>query len=64
MGGYLTYRLGLLMPDAFARASVFVGPPIFYHWSYPLPPDSPEEWIVRGNTRPPPFASAGRGRRG
>lgn len=50
MGGYLTYRLGLLRPDAFARASVFVGPPIFYHWSYPLPPESPEEWLVRGNT--------------
>ncbi len=50
MGGYMTYRLGLLMPDAFVRASVYVGPPLYYQWPYPLPPQSSPEWEVRGNT--------------
>jgi hypothetical protein len=50
MGGYMTYRLGLLMPDAFARAAVYVGPPAYYHWDYPLPVESTPYWQVRGNT--------------
>jgi predicted esterase len=50
MGGYMTYRLGLLMPDAFARASVYVGPPAYYQWPYPLPVQSTPFWQVRGNT--------------
>lgn len=50
MGGYFTYRLGLLVPAAFARASVFVGPPAYYYWPYPLPLQSTEEWRVRANT--------------
>ena len=50
MGGYMTYRLGLLMPDAFVRASVYVGPPLFYMWPYPAPPSTSPEWAVRGNT--------------
>ncbi len=50
MGGYLTYRLGLLMPDAFTRASVYVGPPAYYYWPYPLPLQSTPEWQVPGNT--------------
>jgi dienelactone hydrolase len=50
MGGYMTYRLGLLMPDAFARAAVYVGPPAYYQWPYPLPVQSTPEWQVRGNT--------------
>ena len=50
MGGYLTYRLGLLMPDAFVRASSYVGPPAYYFWPYPLPLQSTPEWEVRGNT--------------
>jgi dienelactone hydrolase len=50
MGGYMTYRLGLLMPDRFARASVYVGPPAYYQWPYPLPIQSTPEWLVPGNT--------------
>jgi predicted esterase len=50
MGGYLSYRLGLLMPDAFTRVADYVGPPVFYQWPYPLPPQSTPEWAVRGNT--------------
>ncbi len=50
MGGYMTYRLGLLMPDAFARASVYVGPPAYYQWPYPLPVQSTPFWQLRGNT--------------
>jgi len=51
MGGYMTYRLGLLMPDAFARASVYVGPPAYYFWPYPLPLQSTPDWEVPGNTQ-------------
>ena len=51
MGGYLTYRLGLLMPDAFVRAAVYVGPPAYYLWPYPLPLQSSDEWRVAGNTQ-------------
>lgn len=50
MGGYMTYRLGLLMPDRFARASVYVGPPAYYFWPYPLELQSSPEWEVPGNT--------------
>jgi len=50
MGGYFTYRLGLLMPDAFVRASVYVGPQIYSVWAYPLPPQTSPEWAVRSNT--------------
>ena len=50
MGGYMTYRLGLLMPDAFTRASVYVGPPAYYFWPYPGDLQSPPEWRVPGNT--------------
>jgi hypothetical protein len=51
MGGYGTYRLGLLMPDRFARAVTYVGPPVFVYWNYPGPPISFEpEWAVPGNT--------------
>ena len=50
MGGYMTYRLGLLMPDAFTRASVYVGPPAYYYWPYPLALQSTPEWQVPGNT--------------
>ena len=51
MGGYLTYRLGLLMPDAFVRSAVYVGPPAYYLWPYPAPLQSSDEWRVPGNTR-------------
>ncbi len=50
MGGYMSYRLGLLMPDAFARVSLYVGPPAYFHWSPPDPPDSTPEWRIPGFT--------------
>ncbi len=50
MGGYLSYRLGLLMPDAFTRVADYVGPPVYYQWAYPTPPQSTPEWAVAGNT--------------
>ncbi|MGI8512869.1 MAG: hypothetical protein ACR2NH_09620 [Solirubrobacteraceae bacterium] len=50
MGGYLSYRLGLLMPDAFARVSMYVGPPKYFHWTYPNPHESTDEWRVPGDT--------------
>jgi hypothetical protein len=50
MGGYGTYRLGLLMPDAFTRASVYVGPPAFAMWAYPLPIQGGGGWTERANT--------------
>jgi dienelactone hydrolase len=39
MGGYMTYRMGMLMPDRFAAAAAYVGPPAYQLW---LPPDQPE----------------------
>ncbi len=42
MGGYGTYRLGLLMPDRFARAVTYVGPPAFVAWNPPNPPVVPD----------------------
>jgi dienelactone hydrolase len=51
MGGYMTYRLGLLMPDRFARASAYVGPPAYGMWAYPAPPNGDDPaWSTRGNT--------------
>jgi dienelactone hydrolase len=51
MGGYMTYRMGLLMPDRFARASVYVGPPAFSIWPHPAPPQAADPvWQVPGNT--------------
>lgn len=39
MGGYGTYRLTTMMPDAFASAAIWVGPPTNGVWAYPAPPD-------------------------
>jgi hypothetical protein len=50
MGGYLTYRLGLLMPDAFVRTAVHVGPPAYFLWPYPAPLQTTNDWRVAGNT--------------
>jgi predicted esterase len=51
MGGYLSYRLGLLMPDAFARVSLYVGPPAYFTWVPPEPqPRSTPEWRIPGWT--------------
>jgi hypothetical protein len=53
MGGYMTYRLGLLMPDRFARASAYVGPPAYGLWPYPLPVQNDDPtWTTRGITTP------------
>jgi predicted esterase len=49
MGGYMTHRLGLLMPDRFARASAWVGPVAFFFYPFPLPLQTSDEWRVRGN---------------
>jgi predicted esterase len=38
MGGYLAFRLGLLMPDRFARASAYNPPPAYAIWPYPADP--------------------------
>jgi hypothetical protein len=45
MGGYMVFRLGLLMPDRFARASSYV-PSIYAGiWAYPAPPQSEDpDW--------------------
>jgi predicted esterase len=50
MGGYMTYRMGLLMPDSFVSASSYVGPPAYFQWPYPLPVQSTPEWQTPGNT--------------
>jgi pimeloyl-ACP methyl ester carboxylesterase len=50
MGGYMTYRLGLLMPDRFAKASVYVGPPAYQLWPYPAPPVPDDKYGAIGNT--------------
>jgi hypothetical protein len=50
MGGYMTYRLGLLMPDAFSKASVYVGPPAYQIWFYPAPPSPGDKYTAIGNT--------------
>ena len=43
MGGYGTYRLTTMMPDAFASAVSIVGPPGNGIWAYPGPPPGGEE---------------------
>jgi pimeloyl-ACP methyl ester carboxylesterase len=50
MGGYMTYRLGLLMPDRFSKASVYVGPPAYQLWPYPAPPVPGDRYAAIGNT--------------
>jgi hypothetical protein len=51
MGGYGSYRLGLLMPDRFARVSTYVGPPVYGAWFHPAPPVIPDPaWRVAANT--------------
>jgi dienelactone hydrolase len=50
MGGYMTYRLGLLMPDRFAAAIPYVGPPAYQLWQPPLPPQPPSDYDVAGQT--------------
>ncbi|MGJ8670877.1 MAG: alpha/beta hydrolase-fold protein, partial [Oceanococcus sp.] len=39
MGGYGSYKLATIMPDAFASVSVMAGPPSNGVWAYPLPPN-------------------------
>lgn len=50
MGGYMTYRMGLLMPDRFATATPYVGPPTYQVWVPPNPPQPPGDFQVAGNT--------------
>ena len=48
MGGYMTYRLGLLMPDAFSKAADYVGPPAYQLWFYPAPPVPGDKYTAIG----------------
>lgn len=50
MGGYMTYRLGLLMPDRFVKAAVYVGPPAYQYWPYPAAPIPGDHYTAIGNT--------------
>ena len=50
MGGYMTYRMGLLMPDSFAAAAAYVGPPAYQIWAYPTPPQPTGNYTVAGQT--------------
>lgn len=50
-GGYLTYRLGLLMPDRFARAAVHLGPAKDPTYFAPgVPPSRPGLEVTGDNT--------------
>lgn len=46
MGGYLAFRLGLLMPDRFARASAYNPPPAYSIWAYPARPVAGDESFI------------------
>ncbi len=50
MGGYMTYRMGLLMPDRFATATPYVGPPAYQLWLPPGEPQPPGDYQVAGHT--------------
>jgi hypothetical protein len=50
MGGYMTYRMGLLMPDRFAAAIPYVGPPAYQLWPYPAPPQPSGQFTFVGQT--------------
>jgi pimeloyl-ACP methyl ester carboxylesterase len=50
MGGYMTYRMGLLMPDRFAAAADYVGPPAYQIWAPPSPPQPTGAYTVAGQT--------------
>jgi dienelactone hydrolase len=50
MGGYMTYRMGLLMPDKFAAAVPYVGPPAYQLWAPPNPPTPAGEFQFVGNS--------------
>jgi dienelactone hydrolase len=50
MGGYMTYRMGLLMPDRFSAAAAYVGPPAYQLWVPPAPPQPPSSYQVAGQT--------------
>jgi len=50
MGGYMTYRMGLLMPDRFAAAAAYVGPPAYQLWVPPADPQPPSPYQFAGQT--------------
>ena len=52
MGGYGTFRLGLLMPDRFARAATYVGPPAYAYWTPPVLYTPQPEWRPAATTNP------------
>jgi dienelactone hydrolase len=50
MGGYMSYRIGLLMPDRFATSTPYVGPPAYQIWVPPAPPQPSGPYQFVGNT--------------
>jgi dienelactone hydrolase len=50
MGGYMTFRMGLLMPDRFAAAASYVGPPAYQLWAPPSPPQPSGQFQFVGQT--------------
>jgi dienelactone hydrolase len=50
MGGYMSFRMGLLMPDHFAAAAPYVGPPAYQIWFPPGPPQPSGPYQFIGQT--------------
>jgi dienelactone hydrolase len=50
MGGYMTYRMGLLMPDRFSAAAAYVGPPAYQLWIPPGDPQPASSYQFAGQT--------------
>jgi dienelactone hydrolase len=50
MGGYMTYRMGLLMPDRFSAAAAYVGPPAYQLWVPPADPQPSGAYQFAGQT--------------
>jgi pimeloyl-ACP methyl ester carboxylesterase len=50
MGGYMTYRMGLLMPDRFAATAAYVPPPAYQLWAPPADPQPSGAFQFIGNT--------------
>jgi predicted esterase len=49
MGGFMVYRIALLMPDLFNAASAWMGPPAYFYWPYPLPRHTSPKWRTAAN---------------
>lgn len=50
MGGYMTYRMGMLMPDRFSAAAAYVGPPAYQLWIPPADPQPSSSYQFAGQT--------------